>query len=911
MANELTGDYEVVAEFTVAAVNRILSGMHRGNRFPHSMSVRVDDTPSSKRSVRSIVDMDGNALTDRVAVNQTARTSARTDLSTGDLISRNLDPVITDSRREVAVNLFSHLQGVALLQLGAPTIELPTDGSTDANVHTPAMIRYLPDSFSLDLPEFMRGEIVTTLGVRPATSAAGTFIDVGLVGPGGNVHFNQVFPPQPLGSERQKAVNTALRNSLKTRFQPSNTALPDNVVAMDFKAFPDSLVVAALMKLNDGDSSRDSMETVFLHDGDQFALALDGNSITQPFADAVNGGIQPRTQNLDTRIQIDYWIGTYTFHIFTRLDVLTATVQLQDVSPFPVANGSGQILLTIPVQVRFGWEDKPTWVPDPVNFDFTVTQAFTLTLNGGDVGLQALGAVSINIPSNVPAVEANEARNRATALFNNVWNNNQGRIQQQISAALSVHSLQEFVRKMMNPPIQQKTPDTPSQKQLVEVDPVLTYTSFEIKRAGIVMHGSLALLPDPPAPHVEIELDPWTANSSNPEFTLLNTWIPGGTVENYIWSYRGQKQPPDTDTFVSKNAPPIGWSPASICVTVNGSRLTSSGPVGLERVFAGTCKWTDLPKAALNGFPSENLLHLPDIVLDQKPPVHDPRPEVVSHASPWVDNTLQNTVNFLIHFPNEASKGAFDVLTRALEQSGRKDTATAILCVLTPQQFAKTRSRNDIMFADDAKGWERLFDVSSRPVSILLNPSGKVAWRRQGTLTQADLSSALEKHLAAGGFFNPQFFQSPLRLGKRTPNFLFESTPGQELTLRKLTGRPAVVLFGKSSSKPSLDTLRTLTEVVRRYAIEQPVILAVADGEDGGIFRKTARIDKLSAVIVPDPNRRISEAYGVNVWPTAIFLDSEGFVRQIVYGRISEEELQLQIETKLLEAAQSEKEYDR
>ena len=45
MANDLTGDYDVVAAFSLGAVNRILAAMHRGNRLPHSLSMAIDDLP--------------------------------------------------------------------------------------------------------------------------------------------------------------------------------------------------------------------------------------------------------------------------------------------------------------------------------------------------------------------------------------------------------------------------------------------------------------------------------------------------------------------------------------------------------------------------------------------------------------------------------------------------------------------------------------------------------------------------------------------------------------------------------------------------------------------------------------------------------------------------------------------------
>src|SRR5689334_8440149 len=44
MAN-LTGDFDVVAQFAVRTVNRLLAAMHASERFPHSMSLHVDDSP--------------------------------------------------------------------------------------------------------------------------------------------------------------------------------------------------------------------------------------------------------------------------------------------------------------------------------------------------------------------------------------------------------------------------------------------------------------------------------------------------------------------------------------------------------------------------------------------------------------------------------------------------------------------------------------------------------------------------------------------------------------------------------------------------------------------------------------------------------------------------------------------------
>src|SRR5713226_8899726 len=116
MANELTGGFDVVAEFSVAAVNRVLAAMHRGNRFPHSLSVRVDDTPQSRGSL-PVLDLTGRAVTNRVMVARAGRgagpsAGALSPSSTASrLLTQVLDP-LDNSRRVTVVSGFSLLKGV-------------------------------------------------------------------------------------------------------------------------------------------------------------------------------------------------------------------------------------------------------------------------------------------------------------------------------------------------------------------------------------------------------------------------------------------------------------------------------------------------------------------------------------------------------------------------------------------------------------------------------------------------------------------------------------------------------------------------------------------------------------------------------------------------------------------------------
>ena len=101
-----------------------------------------------------------------------------------------------------------------------------------------------------------------------------------------------------------------------------------------------------------------------------------------------------------------------------------------------------------------------------------------------------------------------------------------------------------------------------------------------------------------------------------------------------------------------------------------------------------------------------------------------------------------------------------------------------------------------------------------------------------------------------------------------------------------MIGRPAVLLFWKVSSRPSVDSLALVRETLRRSEGAEVVLLAI-HGEDGA---ETANALGDEAVIAtPDPDGAIAAAYGVNVWPTTIVIDEFGVIVDIRSGLLTEE----------------------
>jgi hypothetical protein len=908
MANDLTGDYDVAVQFSLGAVNRLTAALHSVKRFPHSVSMAIDDRPKPTLPAVAVgvVDPRGEAVVNPAVIENSALAalSTRTLLNQG--LLDNVDPVVNaypGLKPIPSEPQYSYVYGVAQVQLGPPTVELTKGPSNQAEVHTPAMVRYFAntsDPKTDTLSPFMRGELITAFGVKNVTSKAGANVVVDLSSSSGGISFDPEWSQATLDANDKKAIDLALEKILKKAFQQSSTPLPNKVLAMDFKGFPGDNAIGALMNVTTHNKPNpDSVKKVFLKSDDQFALAVNGDVFTKQVSSAINSALDPlRYENFDI-------FGTFKLHSFgievvdDNFEILVyvafgnAEVQLTD-APNPAGiPGSGQIVLTIPVTVTFGWKNLSDLLPTPVNFGFTITQAFTLSLTKGStqVGIQTIGGVQISIPASVPSQEAELANSQATSLFNNLWNNNKSQISQQVNTALSASAMESFLHSLLNP--KGKTGAT--------LDATLAYTSFEISTSGVILHGSLSV-PKWPAANLQFGADP-SEPAGKHGYQALNSWIPGGTIQQYLWTVGTAKPVTDDNRFVIENTPAILFR---ICLSFKGQRISASGPVVYDSVKAdSSCQYPFTVAANLP--PGATTVPLASLVQPAASPSSGL--EVIGNISPWTPPQLEATAaNVLVHFPDNSSVGQLGDLPQALAQSGRTDTDAAIVVVLTKDQLALASLVDGLMYADDAAGWEQLLSVQSRPATVLLNPDGNIGWRQDGTLDPGALAAALGANLVTGARLYPRLPWSPLQAGDRPPNFLFQFPPGQQLELRKLAGRPVVLVFFKSASPTSVETIQALHHLYDLPGVTHSVIVAIDDGDAGQFARGLAAGEEGGIIVVPDPERQISLAYRIAVWPTIIFLDTNGLVRGFRFGLISQKDVQFSMGSKPLPAGSPGKE---
>src|SRR5215212_3559994 len=172
MAN-LTGDFDVIAQFAVPAVNRVLAAMHRVERFPHSMSMRVDDTAQHthgidglRGSVLNVIDLFGDPPADHSSIGNprpinigdfpagsaNGRLAAALNaIANADLAGIHIPPIEA-----------SNIKGRAQVQVFPPTIELNDLSGKTITVRMEMISRYLPDAGTSPVAEFVRGVLKIT-----------------------------------------------------------------------------------------------------------------------------------------------------------------------------------------------------------------------------------------------------------------------------------------------------------------------------------------------------------------------------------------------------------------------------------------------------------------------------------------------------------------------------------------------------------------------------------------------------------------------------------------------------------------------------------------------------------------------------------------------------------------------------
>ena len=870
MANGLTGEFDVFAQFSAPAVNRLLAAMHGIKRFPHSISLRIDDRSRRPEhmvpSAFEIIDLEGDSVVDPNRI-QDLWPSTPGGLSRFDaVVNHHVDDLVLHPMEP------SRLHGRAQLQLAPPTLEIEDAAASRIKIRIRVRARYIADPQSLPVAEFAVGDLVLTTTVSQITSQVGSVVNIDLRGQAVQAAFEPAWSSSALSATDRAAINRLITNTLRSSVLPSNTALPDGIGAMVFKAFTTPApAIAILLNRAAAAGNPASVHRVVLGASD-FAFAVG--------VDALRESFQPALDEIRSTP-----IPPFEVSITGPNPTYTVTLKSADLSL-----RVGRMVLIIKGHAR-----TPAWYAP--NFDFTVTQNLTLQPQGTTAEL-VVGSLSLDTTSWIAnrfrgsmLDRLRPIRDRALAASDAA-----GKVRRMLDTE---RALGGFLRSLLTPARPDNQPQPPA------LPATLSYSAVEIEPDGVVLRGGLSLADWGP-PQVEFQqITPVTSGPlggavpTGDEYSAFRSWIAGGVIESFEWKRAFQTTPGfrDENRFVKLPESPGAiategtFEPAApdhltfyrpMCLTIRGRRLTAAGPVQSQPVEATYCAfhWFPLLDVSLAEAASAPMVALTH-------PGPSGLVNVVGQTPAVREDKARRVPNLVVHFGTPESAGNLDRVTEAIRKGGRVETPAAVLAVLDPDDLPRTRHIDGVIYAESDDRWAKTWgvNVDKRPLTVIIDSSGKVAWQQAGDLDPAALVDVLRRVLRPSSFAGASTVLTGVRIGHPPPNFLFSYSPGHELTLRKLVGRPVILVFARSGSRARLDAKHEVTPMHRGW--ERAVVLTIrADGTSDRTLQQAAAVND-STTVVPDPTRAISRAYGIAAWPTTIYIDTQGVVRDVRHAHLN------------------------
>jgi peroxiredoxin len=894
MSNALTGNYDVVLEITIDAIDRILATIHQKGdsgtpKFLHSATGRVGDASLTHFPVAEdfLLQNFGGKIADINSVPPATLQTLEKDLlglqGQSAKVVQDVGGLLSSETAESIGSIVNAVfdvklvRGTVQVQVGSPGLSVSAGSTNEITATASIRARYVPDPNTAALPSPIHGDVQAafTLNYNPSGANGKPALEAQPTTDKNKISFTAA--PGSLTAAEAAQITRQVQKFVMKKFAPIGTPLPDGFQFTQFKGLSSgsTRVVALPAKLTGNPlpaSNLSGINNVFLGSGDDFAAAVSKDYIDTTIFQPILNQLQTIGWSEDVTI-LFHWVS------------ISASVTGASVSWQP-----GIISLVISAHLHI-WKA----IGSNEDYDFTVTQNLTLTLESSDIRVERVGDIVI-----------------------------QGLPQDYVDKATpSLQSARDSAMNALQPiPLS----SIPIGKALNPFGADAYFKKVDIAADGVILRGKAVISPRP-APIVD-----YTESSDHKSLTAFKSWIPGGVINDFVWSWlvptgifpwnRALKQLTQKHSFVfdwspkkvpGQFPPPPPWSVFNLCLTIDGSQAATSSTIGgpISASSSGSCstgqpEWMDIEPAWW-----ANLLMIPVWGPDPGPESVletgiiaqiNVRPAAVNAAdvnATAAQSTRKHTRSTaLIHFAGAASS-PLSILSDAVDRSSHRQSAIPIFVVLPAGTFRQRRSVVEaqlgkfsadlslplVITEDYEGGWSSAFPATGAagaggiPATYLLGPDGQIAWQHQGAVDSATLKGALDQFVVPAAIQRPRLARCALRVGSPIPDFIFDVPGG-----KNLRGKSLLLTFYKSWSTPCLNQLRLLQQIHQGTAGHGPAIVAIADGEAQKQVDDAVHQNGLDILIVPDPNRSFARRCGINCWPTTIIVRQDGLIGSINFG---------------------------
>jgi len=889
MPNQLTGEYDAMVEVRVDAVNRILAILHqRGANedaspsFQHSFAIRIDYGGAEIK--KAVVSKFGNWVSAIPAPWGSSGTewipySADTAPPGVSQTLSELNEMVAELKDELSTPVAP--RGTAQVQLSTPTIEIPHGSTSEVVASVQLRANYIPDPGTVQLPEPIHGELRLRFFVNVKTLGDKTVLEEKLTG--GNNEIQFVPAPGTLSVQDAALIESEIRRVLKAGLlDPAGLELPQDFPFKQFKGLVSGSdhVVALPLHLSESEpppapSALADVNNVFLTSGyEDFGIAVSKEyflSFIQPSLDALN--VPPFSVTVTIYVP---WPVSVTAYYTVMFEAANATW----------TNGK------IRIYIKGKAETSAWWSP---NVKFVVQQDVKFQFNAGTQSL-------VVEPDGEPLVNVNASGLYGDLVEPQAEKELRKEFNKERQKALDAANAQ--IHEMLHG----EGNANDALKSLYPNPEHLEYTSLVVDpNDGLILKGQMTA--GTPAPVVV----QFTEKGDGNGFSALQSWIPGGTIERFEWSWviGGSKYIPwlqqtgthtDEHRFVLRFAPdrtdePVPTGAHQMCLRVVGNQVVG-GVHQVSEADGGGCQVSSGPPVFEMPYWWEKI-NTPVWLVDP-PPEQVMDNAIVAHVNTLAhsrDTTAPGT-NTIVYFADAKWERPLETLGQTLRKTARRGAPIAVILILPRGSFGEPRSSFEKRLGslgpdfaglfevteDYEEAWTRMFDVEKTPATYLMNAKGEYVWQQVGPLDARAFKAALDEHLISGSQPRSRVLRLAVKPGDRALDVPLDYVQRRRAGPGRAHGQRVLLVFWKSWSTPCIRELRRLQRLHDQAGQQGTVILAINDGEDPLRVAEIRREHGFTFKLIPDRRRRICQRYRVHCWPTTVSIDEEGLVDRVHFG---------------------------
>jgi hypothetical protein len=872
MSNPLTGDFEAVLSVSGVTVNRLLASMHQND--------------GSKSNLPTMP---------HVAI-----------LLIGE--DRPIDG----------------LKGKIWVQIASPRIEL-IHGSTDRFwLEVGIRARYKPDSGTQPLPEFIHGVVRAQYrleGIDPTcrgwSKKASEYIWVRVVGDSVSFTGTALDDLDPMilvtPGESQAVVNGRITRLITVLLKTKFEATPHHVSKRFRRGGMRSLHLgidqsAVVVPIGlPGDPVQGQIDSIDqdLLEGRDFGIAISREYIlsqVQPILDDVKANYH---QNISYYSKTTLDVGLFDVDVLT-IDIkwsvtLTGATASWSGGWIPILNISAGII-TISVTGQA----------------LTQNSAFNITFSATQIVVVTFDPSSEKFVVNVSGSPTVQVQPQAYEKYA------KSRIEQQIKPQVE-GAVNQIVSQL---DLSARKTELIEQLKTLDDQADARFDEGVFGPDGVIVRGRIFLSPrrrPVSAFDKTVELD---------GFTALESWIPGGGISKFEWSWRpfdGSGESgglTEDDRFILRRPAAAGGvgkfgialglktalpgldTTGRICLKVTGMQTDPNTGAMVPAQSGQKCERSGFDIHAV-GYVGAGRVFIREWLPkhgDPSGPVQEVG--IVQVGGKRSQNTVSNT---LVLYVGERWNPDTAAILRDGLRSCRRDDAGLLVMILFKDGFLtaggqELRAELDhlsasieahIVVNEDVQGsWSSALAFRSGTGERswrLIGPGGGVTWMHDGRIAAEALGAALDGYLLPSP--PPQARRVLPRVEVGSPIAATALHPGYiDLMVEAESRCPPLPLgrFGRLGSVVTFVNMKAasshaqLREIADRYSgsgENSPVIVAVVDGVDADQADAFGNDLGLDIATIPDPVGMIARRFGVRVWPTTVTLNRLGTVSNVEIGQ--------------------------